>query len=181
MTTQPMINNEITDWHELLSAVESNDGVEQVQMGLLRTLEGRQRAGKHILATIEEKLRTLGLGHLPMNLPNRQQQRVLLYRFGTPASEIVHAVKEGLTEGPSDAAFEYLRRLNSIPDPTTVVAKEKMTQAIEDTAKSVLQLLSQVHPDEDTADDLDYASRPKVDLNDIVRGIGPAKVTNSYG
>lgn len=175
--TQPMLK----DWHELLAAVEENQGVERTTMGVLRQLEGRQRAGKHILASIEDKLRTLGIGHLPAQLPNRQQEKVLLYRFGTPASEIVDAVRKGMTEGPSDQAFEFLHRLNSIPDPATVVPKAEMTEAIQETAKSVLQLLSQVHPVEDTADDLDYASEPQVDLGDLVKGIGPVSVSNSYG
>jgi hypothetical protein len=180
MTTQVQMK----DWHELLSAVEGNNGVQRVAMGTLRQLEGRQRAGKHILASIEDKLQTLGLGHLPAQLPNRQQESVLLIRFGTPASEVVEAVRRGLTEGPSEAAGEYLRRLNEIPDPASVVPKAEMTEAINKTAKSVLALLSQVHPNGDTADDLEYASEAKVDLSDIVKGIGPIGVTkseNSYG
>jgi hypothetical protein len=137
----------ITDWHELLTAVESNEGVHRVTMETLRRLEGRQRVGKHILSSIEDKLKTLGLGHLPKELPNRQQQTVLLYRVGTPASELVQAVQNGLTESPSSEAFDFLRRLNSLPDPDDVVSKEEIAEDLHDATEAVLALLRRVNPE----------------------------------
>lgn len=142
-----MTPQEITDWHELLTAVESNQGVHRVPMETLRRLEGRQRVGKHILSSIEEKLKTLGLGHLPQELPNRQQQTVLLYRVGTPASALVQAVQKGLTESPSTEAFDFLRRLNTLPDPDDVVSKEDLADDLQDATHAVLALLRKVKPD----------------------------------
>lgn len=142
-----MTPQEITDWHELLTAVESNQGVHRVPMETLRRLEGRQRVGKHILSSIEEKLKTLGLGHLPQELPNRQQQTVLLYRVGTPASALVQAVQNGLTESPSTEAFDFLRRLNTLPDPDDVVSKEDLADDLQDATHAVLALLRKVKPD----------------------------------
>ena len=101
MSTAINPHQAIADWQDLRSAVEKNHGVFRVRMETLRQLEGRQRVGKHILSSIEDKLNTLGIGHLPKELPNRQQQTVLLYRVGTPASVLVDAVREGLTESPS--------------------------------------------------------------------------------
>jgi hypothetical protein len=138
---------EITDWHELLTAVETNEGVHRVTMETLRQLEGRQRVGKHILAAIEDKLKTLGLGHLPQELPNRQQQTVLLYRVGTPASALVQAVQNGLTESPSTEAFDFLRRLNTLPDPDDVVSKEDLATDLQDATQAVLAMLRKVKPD----------------------------------
>jgi hypothetical protein len=138
---------EISDWNGLLTAVESNEGVHRVTVETLRRLEGRQRVGKHILSTIEEKLRTLGLGHLPKELPNRQQQTVLLYRVGTPASVLIQAVQEGLTATPSSEAYDFLRRLNTLPDPDTVVPKEEITEELQSATDTILSLLRKVKAD----------------------------------
>lgn len=135
------IKPQITDWHELLTAVEGNEGVFRVTMETLRRLEGRQRVGKHILSSIEDKLKTLGLGHLPKELPNRQQQNVLLYRVGTPASVLIQAVREGLTESPSPEAYDILRRVNSLPDPDDVVSKEEIAETAQDMLPAILKLL----------------------------------------
>lgn len=137
----------ISDWHELLAAVESNEGVHRVTMETLRRLEGRQRVGKHILSSIEDKLATLGLGHLPRELPNRQQQTVLLYRVGTPASALIQAVQNGLTESPSTEAFDFLRRVNTMPDPDDIVSREEITEEVQDATAAVLALLRKVNPD----------------------------------
>jgi len=134
-------NPQVENWPALLAAVESNAGIQRVTMETLRKLEGRQRVGRHILTTIEEKLATLGLGHLPQELPNRQQQSVLLYRQGTPASEVIAAVRDGLTAPASETAYESLHRLNAVPDPETVVSKEIVSDAVEQTARSLSELL----------------------------------------
>lgn len=137
----------ITDWHDLLAAVEETDGIYRVPVETLRRLEGRQRVGKHILSSIEEKLATLGLGHLPTELPNRQQQKVLLYRVGTPASEVVKAVQDGLTNSPSNEAFDFLRRLNTLPDPEDVVSREEIAGDVQGATEAVLSLLRRVKPE----------------------------------
>jgi hypothetical protein len=146
MSTAFKPSQAIADWHELLSAVESNQGVHRISMETLRRLEGRQRVGKHILSSIEDKLKTLGLGHLPSELPNRQQQTVILYRVGTPASALVQAVQNGLNESPSSEAFEFLRRLNTLPDPEDVVSKEEIASEVQDATEAVLALLRRVKP-----------------------------------
>jgi hypothetical protein len=43
-----------------------------------------QRLGVHVLASIDRKLRGIGLGHLPAELPTRQADWVILYQFATP-------------------------------------------------------------------------------------------------
>lgn len=141
-------NTVVSDWQDLILAVDSNEGIQRVSMATLRQLEGRQRVGKHVLSAIEDKLASLGLGHLPEALPNRQQQSVLLYRVGTPASEVIQAVRQGLTEPVNDTTYTYLHRMNTLPDPATVVSKEELGATLEQTAKSLLDLLSQVRPTE---------------------------------
>lgn len=136
----------IQSWADLLSQVETNSGVTKIPMATLRQLEGRQRVGKHILSAIQDKLDTLGLGHLPQDLPNRQQQSVMLYRYGTPAAEVIQAVRKGMSEPVDDSTFEYLHRLNVAPDPDAVIPRETAAEALEQTARSVLELLEQVRP-----------------------------------
>lgn len=166
-------NVRLSDWHELLAAVESNQGVHRVTMETLRQLEGRQRVGKHILKEIEDKLRTLGLGHLPEELPNRQQQTVLLYRFGTPASEAIRAVRKGRTESPSDSAFRVLHRLNTLPDPETVISREVITEATKDATRAVLGLLLQVQGDDTLSNGSNGAVGERVDITELLTELSP--------
>lgn len=159
------------NWNELLTAVESNQGVHKVTMETLRELEGRQRVGKHIISDIEEKLSTLGIGHLPQVLPNRQQQIVLLYRHGTPVSEVIRAVQVGLTEPVTDSAYRILHRLNSLPDPATVVAKADITDSVQVALRGVMDLLRQVDPAQ--TPDLDRVPESKVDLQELMKSLVP--------
>lgn len=172
MSTATNNTHTILSWPELLSTVEQNSGVIKVPMATLRQLEGRQRVGKHILSAIEDKLETLGLGHLPEELPNRQQQSVVLYRSGTPAAELIQAVRRGVDEPVSDATFEHLYRFNAVPDPDTVVSRAEVGRAIEQTAQSVLELLGQVRATDHSV----APSSPKtvgIDLTTLVSELSP--------
>lgn len=171
MLMSTAINHNVTNWPELLSTVENHSGVIKVPMAILRQLEGRQRVGKHILSAIEEKLATLGLGHLPTELPNRQQQSVVLYRSGTPTAELIGALQQGANEPVSDALYERLYRFNSVPDPDSVVSREEVGKAIEQTAQSVLELLGQVRATEPATP----APTPAgIDLTTLVSELTPA-------
>lgn len=161
------------DWHGLLTAVENNSGVYRVTMETLRQLEGRQRVGKHILKEIEEKLRTLGLGHLPQELPNRQQQPVLLFRFGSPASEVIQAV-QNVSDPASESAYRALHRLNSLPDPETVVSRQEIGEAAKDATRAVLDLLLRVNGDDSTAAYSDGTNgSDRLDLTELARELSP--------
>lgn len=151
----------INHWTKLLANVETNNGVVRVSMVTLRELEGRQRVGKHILNAIEEKLNTLGLGHLPKELPNRQQQQVVLYKFGTPIAELIDALQAGKSEPVSETTYQHMHRFNSIPDPDSVVARDTIGERLEETAQSVLQLLQEVRPNGDTVASRGKATDPK--------------------
>ena len=168
-------NTKTLEWSGLLTAVENNQGVHRVTMETLRQLEGRQRVGKHILKGIEEKLRTLGLGHLPKELPNRQQQTVLLYRIGTPASEVIEAVEASLAGGAaSESAFRALHRLNTLPDPETVVSRQEIAETAKDATRAVLDLLLAVNGEETTTTpENGNGSRDRLDLTELVRELSP--------
>jgi hypothetical protein len=177
MSTATNPNHTFTDWPELLSTVEANSGVIKVPMATLRQLEGRQRVGKHILSAIEEKLSTLGLGHLPEELPNRQQQNVVLYRSGTPVAELITAVRKGANEPVSETTYQHLYRFNAIPDPETVVSREEVGKRLEETAQNVLELLGQVRAAETSAPT--RKSAPATDLTQLVTELVPPQSRES--
>lgn len=170
MSTPITTPKEIASWQDLRAAVENHHGVFRIRMEVLRQLEGRQRVGKHILSSIEEKLTTLGLGHLPKELPNRQQQNVLLYRVGTPASVLVDAVREGLTESPSSQAYDILVRLNTLPDPADVISKEEIQDTAQELLPAVLKLLRSTGAEPSTVSAITPQRKPAdvVDLTTLL-------------
>jgi hypothetical protein len=134
--------NEATTWHELVKAVEAHDGVVLVPMETLRRLEGAQRLGVHVLKAISARLATLGLGHMPESLPNRQDQEAILYRYGTPASDVIVAIREGLRSVQDVRnTFRALHKLNALPDVEQVVHRDELDERLQGAAQAVLELL----------------------------------------
>lgn len=131
-----------TTWIDLVKAIDASDGVALVPMETLRRLEGAQRLGVHVLKSISDRLATLGLGHMPQNLPNRQDQEAILYRYGTPASDVIVAIREGL-RSVQDVRNTYraLHKLNALPDVEKVVHRDEMDEKLQDAAQAVLDLL----------------------------------------
>lgn len=134
--------NEATTWHELVKAVEAQDGVVLVPMETLRRLEGAQRLGVHVLKSISGRLATLGLGHMPSDLPNRQDQEAILYRYGTPASDVIVAIREGLRSVQDTRnTFHALHKLNAVPDVEQIVHRDELDERLQGAAQAVLELL----------------------------------------
>lgn len=131
-------------WPDLIQEMTANRGVLLVSMELLRLLEGAQRLGPKVVQAIAARLKTYGIGHLPITLPNRGDDVVLLYRQGTVASEVVRAVEDGLNGLPLDATTAALRRLNAPePDEPTIPIGEVASQARK-ALEAVEKLLSMV-------------------------------------
>ncbi len=147
MTTHPAPTqtNEITEvrnWTELVDAVRANDGVAQVPMETLRRLEGAQRLGVHVLTAISAKLATMGLGHMPDSLPNRQDQDAVLYLNSTSAGELVSAIRNGMRDARAvRRVYEYMHRLNTSPEPSEVIHREEFADKLSLAAEAVLELL----------------------------------------
>lgn len=136
---------DVTTWHELVKAVEAHDGVVLVPMETLRRLEGAQRLGVHVLKSISGRLATLGLGHMPEVLPNRQDQEAILYRYGTPASDVIVAIREGLRSIQDVRnTFRALHKLNAVPDVEQIVHRDELDERLQDAAQAVLELLGPV-------------------------------------
>jgi hypothetical protein len=136
------IRSDLGSWHDLVKAIEEQDGVALVPMEQLRRLEGAQRLGVHVLKSISGRLATLGLGHMPDTLPNRQDQEAILYRYGTPASDVIVAIREGL-RSVQDVRNTYraLHKLNALPDIDQVVHRDELDERLQGAAAAVLDLL----------------------------------------
>lgn len=138
----------VTTWAELLKAVEDGHGLKRVTMATLRELEGAQRVGKHVLTAIDTKLSQLGLGHLPDELPNRQDQPVMLYRVGTPAADAIRAIRMTLLTGVVDMSlYHVLLQLNKMPDPTQVLLRDTVKESADVAVGAVIKLLRELNPE----------------------------------
>jgi hypothetical protein len=141
-TPREQVRPDVNTWHELVKAVEEHDGVALVPMETLRRLEGAQRLGVHVLKAISSRLATLGLGHMPDTLPNRQDQEAILYRYGTPASDVIVAVREGL-RSVQDVRNTYraLHKLNAAPELDEIVHRDELDEKLQTAAQAVIDLL----------------------------------------
>jgi hypothetical protein len=143
ITQSPAITS-VTSWTELVKTIDEADGIALVPMETLRKLEGAQRLGIHVLKAIGARLGTLGIGHMPDVLPNRQDQDAILYRYGTPASEVISAVRNGLRSAQDVRnTYRALYKLNTTPEPTEIVHREELDDKLTTAAKAVLDLLGE--------------------------------------
>lgn len=134
---------DVDTWADLVKAIDEHDGVVLVPMETLRKLEGAQRLGVHVLTSIGARLGTLGVGHMPDDLPNRQDQEAILYRYGTPASEVISAVRNGL-RGAQDVRNTYhaLYKLNALPNVDEVIHREDLDDTLTEVTTALLGKLS---------------------------------------
>lgn len=118
-------------WPDVVRVLDERNGIHLVTMETLRRIEGAQRVGPGVINTIHERLDRLGVGHLPTDLPSRADDAVLLYRRGTPASEVIRAIQEGLKGSVVPASVEALRRMNESPAEEVVSARDVAKRATE--------------------------------------------------
>lgn len=82
----------IESYDKLNELVEETGGLLAVQMETLRDLHEAGRLGVHVIAGIQDKLASHGLGHFPESLPSSQDAFVRIYKKGTSMAKIVEAV-----------------------------------------------------------------------------------------
>lgn len=105
-------------WDDLRKAVEDHGGVLRIYMSTLRALQNAGRLGINVRTDISRRLAGVGLSHLPAELPPYQENQVVLYQLGTPAADVVEAVR-----GDNFARAETaLRRLNTKGDAEKIQA-----------------------------------------------------------
>lgn len=109
-------------WQDLRDDVDARDGVLTVNMIALREIAGKSRLKSQVVAGIADKLKDIGLGHLPAELPRNQNGWVVLFRKSGPAGELLDAVRGGnLLTTP---AIKGLRQLNTSDAIKTDKAKD---------------------------------------------------------
>lgn len=109
---------EAGSWDELRKAVENCGGVLRIHMGQLKGIIDAGRLGINVRTDISRRLAGVGLSHLPAELPPYQDNEVVLYQLGTPAADVVEAVR-----GDNFARAENaLRRLNTKGDAEKLAA-----------------------------------------------------------
>lgn len=100
---------------EIRKAVEASGDVLTVPMESVRDAFGYDRLGVNVRAMISEKLRGLGLGHYPTDLPDRQWVPVRLYKLGSSIADLIDAALH-----PSDDHDDELRKAVTGGDTETI-------------------------------------------------------------
>lgn len=80
------------NWDEIKEQVEKNGNVHTFTMEVLRNAHGGARLGVNVRAEINQILAGIGLGHVPVDLPNYQHEQVRLYKRGTLVGQLVESV-----------------------------------------------------------------------------------------
>ncbi|MET8945409.1 hypothetical protein ABZX30_17950 [Streptomyces sp. NPDC004542] len=101
--------DDIETWDDLRKAADVNGGVYLTNMGVLREVKKAGRLGNLVREEIGNKLSSIGLGHLPDELPAYQERSVILYVKGGPVGKVVQAV----IDTPSHESADQLRQLNT--------------------------------------------------------------------
>ena len=77
---------------DIRDSVDKADGVVTLAMWDVRDAYGAGRLGVHVRTNISKKLRSLGLGHYPRELPSEQEVSVRVYRQGGAIADLIDAV-----------------------------------------------------------------------------------------
>lgn len=144
--TSPQDDQQIMTWPDLTREIDEGQGVYPTTMATLRQLEGASRTGPKVMDVLAERLRDLGLGHLPAPLPTRADDRVVLYRRGTHFGEVLRAIDEGVGGSAGDALIEIARKVNRVGETGPTVPR----RAIEGTLQNVFADLEKLLSNEDS-------------------------------
>lgn len=130
---------EFPSWAELDKAIKASGGVLRVAMWALRDIDDFGRLGVRVLASIHGNLTDIGVGHLPFDLPNNQNQNVVLYKVSTDAGAVVSAVRNGTSTADAESA---LRRLNTSDAVQAGKAKDAKLADLADKVDELEKLLT---------------------------------------
>jgi hypothetical protein len=95
-----------TTYEELRRRVEDDGGVHATRAQVLRDIEGAGRLGSNVRADISRKLESRGMAHLPEELPQYQEEEVVIYLRDSAVAPVVQAVLN-----PSQSTAVILRQL----------------------------------------------------------------------
>lgn len=129
-------------WPDLTAQIDDHFGVLRIKMGDLRSIEGAQRINENLNQRVSDRLRDMGVGHLPAELPSRADQPIVLYRRGTNAAETIRAIAEGLDGSNSEAVTFSLRNLNTpSPEDRNLVPAEQIQNHVKQAVDALTALL----------------------------------------
>lgn len=130
---------EFHTWTDILPALARHDGVITCTVGALRDIDGYGRNGSNVRASIARRLSSLGVATLTEDLPHKATELLVLYKQGTPVSELVETLTRALAGGgsPNETA-ESLRRLNKVPDPESVMAAVDLAKNALEAAEAIM-------------------------------------------
>lgn len=113
---------ELNTWSDVVAAVNANNGVIVVMMETLRDIDGYGRLGTTVRHNIQRKLQNIGIGTIRNELPGEGNAPVILFRQGSPVSEVIDVIHTTEAAGTKsfDSAAETLRKVNVMPEPEAV-------------------------------------------------------------
>ena len=82
------------DFDEIKTALDSSGCILSLKMEELRDAHGVNRLGIHVLNAIHDNLQGKGIGHLPADLPQYQEEFVRLYSLGSPFANLLGDLKD---------------------------------------------------------------------------------------
>ena len=108
-------------FEELNDLVNEQQGVATIQMEALRNAHGVKRLGIHVRTAISNRLKGLGLGHFPEELPQYYWEPVRVYKLGSAVAQLIEAVLKPSPEhdeelrdaagGDAEAVLQKVREL----------------------------------------------------------------------
>ncbi|QBB72148.1 hypothetical protein ELE36_18240 [Pseudolysobacter antarcticus] len=107
-------------WDQIKDDVEKNGNIHTFTMDVLRNAHGSARLGVNVVSEISQALAGIGLGHVPVQLPNYQHEQVRIYKRGTPVGQLVESV---LTPGEQNDKSLVDRFGTAGPDYALIVQK----------------------------------------------------------
>src|SRR5712692_9772021 len=107
----------MASWDEIKQKVEKNGNVMTLTMEELRDAHGASKLGVNVREEIRSTLAGLGLGHVPEELPNYQNEQVRVYKKGTPVGELIDTV---LTTGEQNDSKIISQFVKAGPDYAAV-------------------------------------------------------------
>jgi hypothetical protein len=84
---------------EVKAAVDAQGGVLSMPAWVIRNAYGAERLGAIVRVNISKSLRGIGLGHVPIELPDRSDELVRVFKLGSPVADLIEAVLEPGTAG----------------------------------------------------------------------------------
>lgn len=84
--------------------VEAGGGYAAISVKTLRDAFGASRAKVNVVAGISAGLQAAGYGHIPLDIPRRQDRSVLVYKQGAGVGAAILAAVE-MAHGDNDKAF----------------------------------------------------------------------------